>query len=68
MGNTSLGTLAISMSLWAADLGAGHLGATTPPPSAPAAITAHTAPCRAGAQAPVDDSDLEVVVCAKPLR
>jgi hypothetical protein len=63
MGNISLGTLAISMSLWAADLGAVHLGAPPPTPSAHEATA-----CVAGPQAPTDDSDLEVVVCGKPLR
>lgn len=67
MGNTSLGILAISMSLWAADLGAGHYGAL-PPLSEAQAKASSRAPCSAGVQTPTDDSDLEVVVCGKPLR
>jgi hypothetical protein len=67
MGNISLGTLAISMSLWAVDLGAGQyragLASAAAPPSA-----SREAACPAGAQAPLDDSDLELVVCGKRLR
>ena len=66
MANTSLGTLAIGMTLWAADLGAGQMAGAKPTPAQPAAVVA--ADCHAGAQAPTDDSDLEVVVCGKPLR
>ena len=61
MANTSLGTLAISMTLWLADLGAAHV---QPPAPSPPAKT-----CQPGAQAPGDaDSDLEVVVCAKRIQ
>jgi hypothetical protein len=68
MANTSLGTLAIVMTLWAADLGAGQM-AGTPPVGGATAFTARApADCHAGAQRPLDDSDLEVVVCGRPLR
>jgi hypothetical protein len=67
MANTSLGTLAISMSLWALDLGAVHYGAAPEPTPEPAGITS-PARCEAGVQTPADDSDLEVVVCSRPLR
>ena len=63
MANTSLGTLAIVMTLWAADLGAGQMAGARP---VRAATTA--ADCHAGAQRPLDDSDLEVVVCGRPPR
>jgi len=72
MANASLGTLAISLSLWAADLGASHMQ----PPVTPmdegtthvAAASAVNKACSAGSVAPSDaDSDLEVVVCAKPI-
>ena len=65
MANASLGTVAISMTLWLADWGAGHTQTAqapvepTPAVAAPAAKT-----CQSGVQAPTDDSDLEVVVCA----
>lgn len=65
MGNTSLGILALSLSLWAADLGAGHYGGVSRSP--PATLT-HQTPCSAGVEAATDDSDLEVVVCGKPWR
>jgi hypothetical protein len=67
MANTSLGTIAISMTLWAADLGAAHSAATQPPAEPPAAVAASET-CQAGVAAPSDDSDLEVVVCAEPIR
>jgi len=67
MGNTSLGTLAISMSLWAVDLGAVHYGAVPEPSPTPAALT-ERARCEPGARLSTDDSDLEVVVCSSPLR
>ena len=71
MANASLGTLAVSLSLWAADLGASHL---RPPVTPIDADTTHVAvasavakTCVAGIATPSDaDSDLEVVVCAKP--
>lgn len=62
MSNISLGTLAISMSLWAADLGASRMSA--PQPLEPAAAVT----CASSAATPGDDADLEVVVCGKPLR
>ena len=70
MANTMLGTLAIGMTLWAADLGAGQMaGAEPTSPGAAAALAATVAAdCHPGAQAPTDDSDLQVVVCGKPLR
>jgi len=67
MGNTGLGILAISMSLWAADLGAGHYGALPQPASPQTALSSH-APCVDGDRLASDDSDLEVVVCGAPLR
>jgi hypothetical protein len=73
MANASLGTLAISLSLWAADLGASHMQKPMPPlEQAATQVTAAAAPaakaCVAGATTPADsDSDLEVVVCAKPI-
>lgn len=66
MGNTSLGILAVSMSLWAVDLGAGRLGPTGAPPVV--AKSASRAACQPGLTTPLDESDVEVVVCAKPLR
>ena len=57
MANTSVGTIAISMTLWLADLGAAKVEAPAPPAKT----------CHAAAQAPAD-SDLEVLVCAKPLE
>jgi hypothetical protein len=71
MANASLGTLAISMTLWAADLGASHMQKPMPPADvAPATVVAApaTKSCDAAATTPADsDSDLEVVVCAKPI-
>ncbi len=69
MANASLGTVAISMTLWLADWGAGHAqAAKTPTDAAPvAAAAAAKKACHAGMQAPADESDLEVVVCAQPL-
>lgn len=61
MANTSLGTIAISMTLWLADLGAAKVQAPAPTPPAKT--------CHAAAQAQPDaDSDLEVFVCAKPIQ
>lgn len=61
MANTSLGTLAISMTLWLADMGAARVEQPAPTPPAKT--------CHAAAQAPADaDSDLEVFVCAKPIE
>jgi hypothetical protein len=55
------------MTLWLADWGAGHAQEAPQPPEAvhaPAAVKK----CSDGARALVAaDSDLEVVVCAKPL-
>ncbi len=70
MANTSLGTIAISMALWVADWGAGHVQAAkaTTDASPVAAAPAVKKTCHAGAQTPADESDLEVVVCARPLR
>ena len=65
MGNVSLGTLAISMSLWAVDLGAGHYGAALAPSAPQSELTRSR--CESGVQAATDDSDLEVGVCSKPL-
>ncbi len=69
MANASLGTVAISMTLWLADWGAGHVQAVKAPTDAtPVAVApAVKKTCNAGAQAPTDESDLEVVVCAQPL-
>jgi len=72
MANASLGTLAISLSLWAADLGASHLRPAVTPielgTTHVAVASAVDKTCTAGAATPSDsDSDLEVVVCAKPL-
>lgn len=71
MANTSVGTVAITMTLWLADLGAGHLQQPTTPPSDLASSThaaAASKACQPGAATPSDDSDMEVVVCAKPVR
>jgi hypothetical protein len=73
MGNASLGTVAISMSLWLADWGAALVHKPTTAAdidaaqvAAPAAAAAKK--CPAKAQTPQDaDSDLEIVVCAKPI-
>lgn len=67
MANTSLGTLAISMSLWAIDLGAGHLAPPSTPPSGSDSV-ASVATCEPGASTPTDDSDLEIVVCGSRAR
>jgi len=71
MANASLGTLAISLSLWAADLGASHLRPAVTPIDADTTHVVASAvdkTCVAGAATPSDaDSDLEVVVCAKPI-
>jgi hypothetical protein len=66
MANASLGTVAISMTLWLADWGAGQIPAReTPPDVTPAAVAPTVkSTCHAGVQSPTDDSDLEVVVCA----
>ena len=70
MANTSVGTVAITMTLWLADLGAGHLQQLTTPPSdlALTHATAASKACQPGAATPSDDSDMEVVVCAKPMQ
>lgn len=61
MANTSLGTLAISMTLWLADMGAARVEQPAPAPPAKT--------CHAAAQAPADaDSDLEVFVCERPIE
>jgi hypothetical protein len=65
MANASLGTVAISMTLWLADWGAGHAQKATEPAEAVHAAAA-VKQCNDGVQAPVADSDLEVVVCAHP--
>jgi hypothetical protein len=70
MANASLGTLAISMSLWAADLGASHMQKPMPPVDAThmAAVAAPVAAKTCDTTTPADaDSDLEVVICAKPI-
>ena len=70
MANSSLGTVAISMTLWLADWGAGHVQAAKTPaePTPVVAAPAAKVSCQAGAEAPADESDLQVVVCAPPLR
>jgi hypothetical protein len=60
MANTSLGTIAISMTLWLADLGAAKVEHPAPTPPAKT--------CNATDVQQVEGSDLEVVVCAKPLE
>lgn len=71
MANASLGTLAITLSLWAADLGASRMRPAEPIDSGTTQVSASSAAsktCTAGATTSKDgDSDLEVVVCAKPL-
>lgn len=68
MANASLGILAVSLSLWAADLGAARLQnrAADVNDEPAAATTMAEKKCESGVTA-ATDSDLEVVVCAKPL-
>ena len=66
MANASLGIVAISMTLWAADLGAARIQQAAP--ATDHAMTAAAKTCEPSAQTPTDgESDLEVVVCAKPI-
>ena len=69
MANASLGTVAISMTLWLADWGAGHVQTSKAPAEVTpvAATPAAKKTCQPSVQAPTDDSDLEIVVCAQPL-
>jgi hypothetical protein len=69
MANASLGIVAISMTLWAADLGAAHAQKPTPPLEVDATHVAAPAKCPTSSSVSADsDSDLEVVVCAKPIQ
>ena len=67
MANASLGTVAISLTLWFTDMGAAQLQKPSAD-LAPQATVVATKTCQAGEATPADaDSDLEVVVCAKPI-